>query len=76
DDSDFRAHYDLPTDARLLLYVGRDAFEKNIDFLIEMLPKVLAEHPNTRRIITGEGPAYDWLVRRAQEGGVAESVLF
>ena len=76
DDSDFRAHYDLPTDARLLLYVGRAAFEKNIDFLIDMLPKVLAEHPNTRLIITGEGPAHDSLVRRAQEVGVAESVLF
>ncbi|WGI26046.1 glycosyltransferase [Halomonas alkaliantarctica] len=76
DDSDFRAHYDLPTDARLLLYVGRAAFEKNIDFLIDMLPKVLAEHPTTRLIITGEGPAHDSLVRRAQEIGVAESVLF
>ncbi|MEH6641377.1 glycosyltransferase [Vreelandella glaciei] len=76
DDSDFRAHYDLPTDARLLLYVGRAAFEKNIDFLIDMLPKVLAEHPTARLIITGEGPAHDSLVRRAQEVGVAESVLF
>lgn len=76
DDSDFRAHYDLPTDARLLLYVGRAAFEKNIDFLIDMLPKVLAEHPTARLIITGEGPAHDSLVRRAQEVGVADAVLF
>ena len=76
DDSDFRSHYDLPQEARLLLYVGRAAFEKNIDFLIDMLPKVLAEHPTTRLIITGEGPAHDSLVRRAQEIGVAESVLF
>lgn len=76
DDSDFRTHYDLPQEARLLLYVGRAAFEKNIGFLIDMLPKVLAEHPNTRLIITGEGPAHDSLVRRAQEKGVTESVLF
>lgn len=76
DDSDFRAHYDLPTDARLLLYVGRAAFEKNIDFLIDMLPKVLAEHPTARLIITGEGPAHDSLIHRAQEVGVADAVLF
>jgi len=76
DDSDFRAHYHLPQEAQLLLYVGRAAFEKNIDFLIDMLPKVLTEHPNTRLIITGEGPAHDSLVRRAQEKGVTESVLF
>ena len=76
DDSDFRSHYDLPLEARLLLYVGRAAFEKNIDFLIDMLPNVLAEHPTTRLIITGEGPAHDSLIRRAQEQGVAEAVLF
>ncbi|WP_082926130.1 glycosyltransferase [Halomonas sp. G11] len=75
-DSDFRAHYRLPREARLLLYVGRTAFEKNIDFLIDMLPRVLDEHPTTRLIITGEGPAHDSLVRRAQALGVAESVLF
>lgn len=75
-DSDFRAHYHLPREARLLLYVGRTAFEKNIDFLIDMLPRVLDEHPTTRLIITGEGPAQDSLVRRAQALGVAESVLF
>ncbi|MGP9767385.1 glycosyltransferase [Halomonas sp. AOP13-D3-9] len=76
DDSDFRTHYNLPQEAQLLLYVGRAAFEKNIDFLIDMLPKVLAEHPTTRLIITGEGPAHDSLVQRAQEVGVADAVLF
>lgn len=76
DDSEFRAHYHLPKEARLLLYVGRAAFEKNIDFLIDMLPQVLAEHPTTRLIITGEGPAIESLVRRAQEVGVADAVLF
>ncbi|SDN44432.1 glycosyltransferase [Vreelandella arcis] len=75
-DSDFRAYYDLPQEARLLLYVGRAAFEKNIDFLIDMLPKVLTEHPTTRLIITGEGPAHDSLVQRAQDVGVADAVLF
>lgn len=76
DQRDFRAHYDLPQEARLLLYVGRAAFEKNINFLIDMLPQVLVEHPTTRLIITGEGPAHDSLVKRAQEMGVADAVLF
>lgn len=76
DTNDFRSYYGLPQQARLLLYVGRAAFEKNIDFLIDMLPKVLTEHPTTRLIIAGEGPAHDSLVQRAQEVGVAESVLF
>ncbi len=76
EEGDFRTHYHLPQEARLLLYVGRAAFEKNIDFLIDMLPRVLAEHPAIRLIITGEGPAHDSLVRRARAIGVADAVLF
>ncbi|MDR9439734.1 MAG: glycosyltransferase [Halomonas sp.] len=73
---DFRARYGLPSMARLLLYVGRTAHEKNIGFLIEMLPWVLAKHPDTRLVITGEGPARAALTRQAQAVGVGEAVHF
>ncbi|MBE0488628.1 MAG: glycosyltransferase [Halomonas sp.] len=76
EESDFRHRYGLPPEARLLLFVGRAAHEKNIGFLIEMLPGVLAEHPDTRLIITGEGPAQAELARQAHEQGVAQAVLF
>ncbi|MBB3331467.1 hypothetical protein BDK63_002350 [Halomonas campaniensis] len=75
DPGDFRARYDLPDSARLLLYVGRAAHEKNIGFLIEMLPRVLAEYPDTRLVITGEGPAREALARQAREQGVSGAVL-
>lgn len=76
EESDFRARYGLPHRARLLLFVGRAAHEKNIGFLIEMLPLVLARHPDTRLIITGEGPAQDALARLARDAGVGAAVLF
>lgn len=76
DPGDFRARYDLPDNARLLLYVGRAASEKNIGFLIEMLPRVLAEYPDTRLVITGEGPAQEALARQAREQGMSGAVLF
>ncbi|MGM0677895.1 MAG: glycosyltransferase [Pseudomonadota bacterium] len=76
DEIDFRARYGLPAQARLLLFVGRAAHEKNIGFLIDMLPRVLAKHPDTRLIITGEGPAQDDLARQSREKGVAGAVLF
>jgi len=76
DPGDFRARYDLPDNARLLLYVGRAAAEKNIGFLIEMLPRVLAEYPDTRLVITGEGPAQEALARQAREQGMSGAVLF
>ncbi|UYG07348.1 glycosyltransferase [Halomonas sp. M4R1S46] len=74
--SDFRHCYGLPSEARLLLFVGRAANEKNIGFLIEMLPRVLAQHPATRLIITGEGPAQAALARQAQQAGLGEAVIF
>lgn len=74
--ADFRARYGLPPTARLLLFVGRAAHEKNIGFLIEMLPRVLARHPDTRLVITGEGPARAALARQAQAAGVGEAVHF
>lgn len=73
---DFRSRYDLPANARLLLYVGRTAFEKNIGFLIEMLPKVLEKHPEAHLVITGEGPAREALARQAREAGLADAVTF
>ena len=36
DGARFRKAFDLPPDSPLLLYVGRVAFEKNIDFLLRM----------------------------------------
>ncbi|PMR69234.1 glycosyltransferase [Halomonas heilongjiangensis] len=76
EENDFRTRYDLPADARLLLFVGRTAHEKNIGFLIDLLPRVLARHPTTRLIVTGEGPAQADLARRARDAGVAGAVLF
>lgn len=76
EESDFRARYDLPDAARLLLFVGRTAHEKNIGFLIDLLPRVLAEHPTTRLIITGEGPAQADLAHRVRRLGLEAKVLF
>lgn len=73
---DFRARYGLPRRARLLLFVGRTAHEKNIGFLIALLPRVLAAHPETHLVITGEGPAREALARRAEALGVADAVHF
>lgn len=73
---DFRARHGLPQRARLLLFVGRTAHEKNIGFLITMLPRVLATHPETHLVITGEGPARESLARQAEALGVARAVHF
>ena len=72
----FRERHGLPTQGHLLLFVGRAAYQKNIGFLIDMLPKVRQRHPDTCLVVVGEGPALASLKRQATQAGLAEAVFF
>jgi 1,2-diacylglycerol 3-alpha-glucosyltransferase len=72
----FRQKFSLPADRPLLLYVGRVAFEKNIDFLLRMFVRLRARRPNALFAIAGEGPARPHLERLARDLGIHESVRF
>ena len=49
--------HDIPLTQPMLLFVGRVAHEKNIEFLLEMHVKLIQKHPEALLVITGEGPA-------------------
>jgi glycosyltransferase involved in cell wall biosynthesis len=66
----------LTEDQPMLLYVGRMAFEKNIGFLLEMFTHVLAQRPDARLVLAGEGPAEALLRQRVDQLGLRERVLF
>jgi glycosyltransferase involved in cell wall biosynthesis len=72
----FRQQFALPADRPLLLYVGRVAFEKNIDFLLRTFVRVLARKPEALFVIAGEGPALAHLNRLARDLGVQDAVRF
>jgi 1,2-diacylglycerol 3-alpha-glucosyltransferase len=72
----FRARFGLPAERPLLLYVGRVAYEKNIDFLLRMFVRVRSRRPDALFVIAGEGPARENLVELAQELDVAQQVRF
>jgi 1,2-diacylglycerol 3-alpha-glucosyltransferase len=76
DGARFRDRFNLPMEQPLLLYVGRVAYEKNIDFLLRMFAKLRARRPEAVFVIAGEGPARDSLTRLSRELGVADSVRF
>ncbi|MDR2135684.1 MAG: glycosyltransferase, partial [Treponema sp.] len=58
--SDFRAimeqMYPPLRDRRILLFAGRVTKEKNIDFLLKILPGIIKKHPETVLLIVGDGP--------------------
>jgi glycosyltransferase involved in cell wall biosynthesis len=72
----FRARFDLPRERPLLLYVGRVAYEKNIDFLLRMFARLLRRRPDALFVIAGEGPAREHLVKLARELGISAEVRF
>jgi glycosyltransferase involved in cell wall biosynthesis len=76
DGARFRKAFDLPPDRPLLLYVGRVAFEKNIDFLLRMFVRLRARRPDALFVIAGEGPALPHLTKLARELGVESQVRF
>ena len=72
----FRTAHGIAEDAILLLYVGRVAFEKNIDFLIDMFEHVRNEVPRAMLLIAGEGPALDRLRNRTNNADAHKRIRF
>ena len=50
-----------PDDSPLIVHIGRLGFEKNLEALKEIMPRVLAQVPNARLAIVGDGPAREFL---------------
>jgi len=76
DGARFRQRFDLPADRPLLLYVGRVAYEKNIDFLLRMFVRLRAQRPDALFVIAGEGPAREHLARLSRSLGIEDAVRF
>ena len=72
----FRNRYAIAADRRVLLILGRVAFEKNISFLLRMFVIVHRRDPQTLLVIAGEGPAQPQLEREAAQLGIARAVRF
>lgn len=72
----FRLQYGIAIDRPMLLYVGRVAFEKNIDFLLEMTKLVAESRPDVLLVVTGEGPAEITLHKLAKSLEIEKNVQF
>ena len=72
----FRAAHGIAADRPLLLYVGRVAHEKNIDFLVHAFVELRAARPDALLVIAGEGPAREHLAGLVAALDLAHAVLF
>jgi 1,2-diacylglycerol 3-alpha-glucosyltransferase len=72
----FRQRYQIPASRPTLVHIGRVAHEKNIHFLLRMLPQLRSSIPDILLIIAGEGPALPYLRKLAGKLGISANVLF
>src|SRR6202008_3825603 len=68
--------FNLAPDKRLLLYVGRVAFEKNIEFLLRAFVAVRGARADATLVIAGGGPGQARLRALASELGVGADAHF
>jgi len=61
---------------RILLFAGRVAKEKNISFIIQLFPELLAEHSDLVLMIVGDGPWLDDYREEAQNTGLGDNCIF
>lgn len=72
----FRLKYGIALDRPMLLYVGRVAYEKNIDFLLHMTKLLREKCPDILLVVTGEGPAEASLHQLANTLDIQNNVQF
>ena len=76
DRASFRAAHGIEQNRPVALFVGRVAYEKNIEFLLTMLPFLKKRVPDILLVIAGQGPAQSHITRKAQSLGLQSSVQF
>lgn len=72
----FRARHGIAPERPVMAYVGRVAFEKNLDFLLRVTEQVRRDLPDMLFVIAGEGPARTSLERAVAKRGLTNNVRF
>jgi glycogen(starch) synthase len=71
----FRENYAHPAE-KVVFFVGRLVQEKGVQVLIDAIPEVLVQYPQTKFVIAGKGPKEGDLKHQAQIMGIADRCYF
>ena len=69
-------HFPKLKGKKILLFAGRVAKEKNIEFLFKILPEILEKHPDVILLIAGSGPDIDYLKEEAHKLNIDDYCVF
>lgn len=60
----------------VIIFVGRLASEKNIEFILNTQKEIIKKHPNIKLLIVGDGPEKSSYKQYALELGIAKNTIF
>ncbi|WP_294836759.1 glycosyltransferase family 4 protein [uncultured Lactobacillus sp.] len=73
---DMRQELGIPADAPVLLTLSRVAEEKKIDRILNAMPEIIDEFPETRLVIAGDGPNMEILQEQVERLTLEDNVIF
>ena len=73
---EFEMRYPKLRGKKILLFAGRVVKEKNLRFLLNILPGILAKHSDTVLLIAGGGPDLEYYKNAAAAAHVDEACVF
>ena len=71
-----RQRYDITDNENMLFFVGRLVTVKGIDHLVNAMPSVIEEFPNTKLVILGIGDMESSLKSQVETLGIQDKVIF
>ena len=71
----FRHRFNIPMDAKVLLYVGRIAFEKRLEVLLKAYKNINLKYENTYLAIVGDCPQLNMYKEKAKKLGLRRCIF-
>jgi glycosyltransferase involved in cell wall biosynthesis len=69
-----RAKYGIKPSDKMILFIGRLTWVKGVTNLIQAMPAVLADYPNTKLVILGKGEQQNDVIELANRLGIKDKV--
>jgi glycogen(starch) synthase len=70
-----RGKYDIKEDENMLFFLGRLTWVKGLRNLLQAMPLILREHPNTKLVILGKGEEQKDIAETASRLGIKDKVI-
>ncbi|MHB1457903.1 MAG: glycosyltransferase family 4 protein [Armatimonadota bacterium] len=71
-----RRRCNIPDDAKVLIYAGRLAKEKNLTLLLDAFDCLAVQHPDLYLLIVGNGPSEQELIKTAAKSVYSSRIIF